>query len=149
MDAVRPDAVLNTVKPAAGEAGASAKSGPPFDEVMNAKSAEGGAKRLPQLEVREVPTLPPPNEDKVLRLTAERKEQAQAPGGIEKLTDDLQAGHHRLKELVDELKTRTYSPQELLGIQAEMHDIQVQIEVTTKVVAEATSSVRNLMQQQA
>lgn len=149
MDAVRPDAVLNTVKPAGSEGGAAAKGGPPFDEVMNAKGAESGTRRLPQLEVREVPTLPPPNEDKVLRLTAEKKEQAKAPGGIEKLTDDLQAGHQRMQELVDELKTRTYSPQELLGIQAEMHDIQVQIEVTTKVVAEATSSVRNLMQQQA
>ena len=30
-----------------------------------------------------------------------------------------------------------------------MHDLQVQIEVTTKVVAEATACLRNLMQQQA
>jgi hypothetical protein len=146
MDALRPDAVLHTVKPATGEGAAvSGKGGPPFAEVMD----QAAQKRLPQLEIREVPTLPPPNESKVHRLTAEKKVEAQAPGGIEKLTNDLQAGHHRMQELIDELKTKTYSPQELLGIQAEMHDLQVQIEVTTKVVAEATSSVRNLMQQQA
>lgn len=144
MDAVRPDAIPNPVKPPAGEAGVSAKGGPPFAEVMD----HAAQKRLPQLEVREVPTLPPPNEDKVLRLAAQKKGEAQVPGGIDKLTNDLQAGHRRMHELVEELKTKTYSPQELLGIQAEMHDLQVQIEVTTKVVAEATSSVRNLMQQQ-
>jgi len=156
MDVVRPDAIPSAVKPAAGEAGEAAKGGQSFGDVMKGMEARegtagagGGARTLPQLEIREVPTLPPPNEAKVEKLHADKKEVAQAPGGIERLTADLQAGHHRLQELIEQLKTRTYSPQELIGIQAEMHDLQVQIEVTTKVVAEATASVRNLMQQQA
>jgi hypothetical protein len=154
MDVVRPDAIPGAVKPAGGEAAEAAKGGTSFGEVMKGVEArgtapEGAGRRLPQLEIREVPTLPPPNEAKVLKLHAEKKEVAESPGGIEKLTTDLQAGHHRLQELIEQLKTRTYSPQELLGIQAEMHDLQVQIEVTTKVVAEASASVRNLMQQQA
>jgi hypothetical protein len=150
MDVLRPDAIPGAIKPAAGEAAEAGKAGKSFDEVMKGVEAgQGGQKRLPQLEIREVPTLPPPNEERRLALTAEKKEIAQAPGGVEKLTNELQAGHHRLQELIDQLKTRTYSPQELLGIQAEMHDIQLQIEVTTKVVAESVSSVRNLMQQQA
>jgi type III secretion system YscI/HrpB-like protein len=56
----------------------------------------------------------------------------------------------RLRELVDELHSgRTYRPQELLAIQAEMGEITLRIEVTTRVVAEAVSGVRTLMQQQA
>lgn len=149
MDVVRPDQIPGAKPPAAGEAGESAPGGRSFDEVMKGTEAAGRPGALPQLEIREVPTLPAPNEARVFKLTAEKTEVAKAPGGIEKLTEDIQSGHHRLQELVDQLKTRTYSPQELLGVQAEMHDIQVQIEVTTKVVAEASSSVRNLMQQQA
>ena len=146
MDVARPD-VTSAVKPAASEGLEGARGGKPFDEVM--KGAEGQHRRLPQLEIRETPALHPPDPAKVQKLTADKQKIVEAPGGLQKLTTDLETGHARLKELVDQLQTRTYTPQELLGVQAEMHDIQVQIEVTTKVVAEATSSLRNLMQQQA
>ncbi len=147
MDALRPDVITSAVKPAASEASEAAKGGKPFDEVMKGK--EGGPRHLPQLEIREIPSLAKPDEARVQKLTAEKQKVAESAGGLQKLTTDLETGHARLKELVDQLQSRTYTPQELLGVQAEMHDIQVQIEVTTKVVAEATSSLRNLMQQQA
>jgi hypothetical protein len=64
MDVVRPDAVLNTVKPAGGEAAAaSSKGGPPFDEVMKGVEAgKGGDKPFASLEVREYSNIAPPNE---------------------------------------------------------------------------------------
>ena len=144
MEALRPD-VAQAVKPVVAEAAETAKGGKPFDEVM--KGAGGHERRLPQLEIRETPAVSS-DPAKVQKITADKQKIAESPGGIGKLTSDLETGHARLKELVDQLQTRTYTPQELLGVQAEMHDIQVQIEVTTKVVAEATSSLRNLMQQQ-
>ena len=146
---VRPDALSPaTAKPAGTEAGEAARGGKSFDDVMS--GVEGGKRPMPQLEIREVPTLPSPQQSRVHKLTAEKTKQAQEPGGIEKLTGDLTRGQERLHSLIEELKTgRTYSPQELLGMQAEMQDITLQIEVTTKVVAEATSGVRNLLQQQA
>src|SRR5262245_5403529 len=146
MDIVRPDAIATAVKPAAGEAADVAKGGKSFDEVLD--KVDGSQLKVHDAEVP-VPSLQKGVEVRAEQLAAEKKEVAQEPGGIERLSADIESSTVRLRELVNDLQGgRTFTPQELLGIQAEMNDITLQIEVTTKVVAEAVSGVKNMMQQQ-
>ena len=147
MDMVRPDAIAQAVKPAAGEAAEAAKGGKGFEQVMS--DAEQGRIKLGPPE-----THKPPVHDndslKAQKLTEEKTRIAQSPGGIEKLGLEIEKGGVRLRELVDKLQGgASFTPQQLIGIQAEMHEITLQIEVSTKVVAETVSGVKNLLQQQA
>lgn len=146
MDIVRPDAIATAVKPALAEAAEAAKGGKSFDQVLN--QVDGSRLKVHDPEVG-VPSLQKGNDLRVEKLAADKKEIAKEPGGIERLSADIEQNTVRLRELVNDLQGgRTFTPQELLGIQAEMNDITLQIEVTTKVVAEAVSGVKNLMQQQ-
>ena len=78
--------------------------------------------------------------------TLERVDQ---PGGTEKMLRDVERGHQRLSELVGELGSgRTFSPQELLGLQSEMHHIMRQLETTGKMLGEVVSGAKTLLQQQ-
>ncbi|HSD29758.1 MAG TPA: hypothetical protein VLL75_20815, partial [Vicinamibacteria bacterium] len=66
------------------------------------------------------------------------------------LGSQLEGASTRLREIVGQLQSgESFTPQQLLAMQAEMNDITLQIEVTTKVVAETVSGVRQLLQQQA
>ncbi len=86
---------------------------------------------------------------RVQELTAQKQEIAQTPEGLKMLGTELESGYNRLNELIHQLQgNRTYTPQELLGIQGEMHELSLHIEVTTKVVSEAVSGIKQLMQQQ-
>lgn len=86
---------------------------------------------------------------RVEEIAAEKVKIAQTPEGIKRLGGEIEHGYNRLNELVKQLQgNRSFSPQELLGIQAEMHDLTLQVEVTTKVVSEAVSGIKQLMQQQ-
>ncbi len=146
MDIVRPDAIATAVKPAASEAAEVAKGGKSFDQVLN--QVDGSRLQVHGPEVA-VPSLQKGNDLRVEKLSAEKAQVAKEPGGIERLSADIERSTMRLRELVNDLQGgRTFTPQELLGIQAEMNDITLQIEVTTKVVAEAVSGVKHLMQQQ-
>jgi hypothetical protein len=82
-------------------------------------------------------------------LYARKLEEAQEPGGVRKLLGEVEAGAHRLEDLLGQLQGgRTFNAQELLGIQAEIQQVSLQVETTTKVVSEVVSSVKQLMQQQ-
>lgn len=146
MDIVRPDAIAAAIKPAASEAAEAAKGGKSFDQVLN--QVDGSRIKVHDPEVG-VPSLQKADDLRMQKLSAEKTQIAKEPGGIERLSADMEQNTARMREIVDELQGgRTFTPQELLGIQAEMNDITLQIEVTTKVVAEAVSGVKNLMQQQ-
>jgi hypothetical protein len=146
MDVLGPQAVGVPVAPA-GAAADTEASGPPFAEVVGEM---GGTKiRLISPEVP-APHLQAPADDAAARLRQDKGAVAKGPGGIEQLGREIEQGATRLRELVDQLQSgRTYRPQELLAVQAEMGEITLRIEVTTRVVAEAVSGVRTLMQQQA
>jgi len=147
MDIVRPDAIATAVKPAVSEAAEATKGGKSFDDVLS--SVDGSRIKVHPPEVP-VANLQKGDDLRAQKLTADKTKIAKEPGGIEKLSADIEASTARLREIVDDLQGgRNYSPQELLGIQAEMHEITLQIEVTTKVVAETVSGVKQLMQQQA
>ena len=145
MEIARPEAIVHPVRPTAGGEAAPAKEASAFEEVMaSVKSAQG----LPELSIEEVGRTSGASRRE--KLTSEKAECARQPGGIERLGLEIERGNLRLQELLGQLQGgRTYSPQELLGLQAEISDITLQVEVTTRVVAEATSSLRSLMQQQA
>jgi hypothetical protein len=146
MDIVRPDAIATAVKPAVSEAAEAVKGGKSFDQVLN--QVDGSRLKVHDPEVG-VPSLQKGNDIRTEKLTADKTRVAKEPGGIEKLSADVEHNTVRMREIVNDLQSgRTFTPQELLGIQAEMNDITLQIEVTTKVVAEAVSGVKNLMQQQ-
>jgi hypothetical protein len=146
MDLLRPEAVGVPATPA-GAAPDTESAGRPFGDVIGEM---GGTKiRLIPPEVP-APHLQAPAADAAARLRQEKETVAKAPHGIEQLGREIEQGATRLRELVDQLQSgRTYRPQELLAVQAEMGEITLRIEVTTRVVAEAVSGVRTLMHQQA
>jgi type III secretion system YscI/HrpB-like protein len=149
MEVVRPDAALTATKQIQGAA-EGAQAGKAFEEALARIDGSKIQIHPPEGPKLEAGAQTVENEARVKQLVAEKTEQAQRPGGIEKLGADIEMGNKRMSELIDQLKGgETFTPQELLGMQAEMHEITLQIEVTTKVVAEAVSGVKNLVQQQA
>lgn len=146
VDIVRPDAVPTGAKPGGGEATEATGEGRSFDDVM---SDIDGSKINVHSPEATVPSLQPHNDARVLELTQEKTQVAESPGGIEQLGQEIENNSVRLRELIQELQSgRTFTTQELIGMQAEMHEITLQIEVTTRVVAETVSGVRQLAQQQ-
>lgn len=86
---------------------------------------------------------------RVHEITGEKSKIAQTPDGLRKLSGEIEGGYTRLNDLIHELQSgKSYTPQELLAVQGQMHDLTLQIEVTTKVVSEAVSGLKQLMQQQ-
>jgi len=145
MDVVRPDAAAAAVKAPSKEAAETASGGKPFDQVLSEVDLSQVRLHPPEATVPSLQEGPARAE----ALRENKLEIARAPGGIEKLGLEMERGAVRLQELVGELKSgRTFTPQELLAVQAEVHDITLSIEVTTKVVAETVSGVKHLMQQQ-
>jgi hypothetical protein len=54
-----------------------------------------------------------------------------------------------MRGLIDELRSgRTYNSQELLAIQSEVYDLGINIQVSTKVLSEVVSNVKQLLTQQ-
>jgi len=148
MDIVRPDMAGAAAKPVTGEGpGAAAPGDKPFEEVL--ANVDGSRIRVhPPEEV--VPSLQVDPAARAEALRADKLQVAQSPGGVEKLGAQLEGATTRLREIVGQLQSgESFTPQQLLAMQAEMNDITLQIEVTTKVVAETVSGVRHLMQQQA
>jgi len=147
MDVVRPEIVPSAAKAGAGEAAETTGKGKPFGQVMD--EIDGSKIKVHSPEVP-VPSLQETrNEARVYALTDEKTKVAGSPGGIERLGREIESHSVRLRELIDQLQSgRTFTSQELIGMQAEMHEITLQIEVTTKVVAETVSGVRQLAQQQ-
>ncbi|HVS02004.1 MAG TPA: hypothetical protein VMT16_04475 [Thermoanaerobaculia bacterium] len=87
--------------------------------------------------------------EKMEGLYAQKMDEAKAPGGVEKLLGEVEAGYKELNALLQQIDGgRTFSPQELLGLQAQIHQVSLQVDTTTKVVGEVVSSVKQLMQQQ-
>jgi len=126
-----------------------------FDSVLaqldqqQGQLPQAGADQLQQPQSITLSTDRIGSDLRVQELTTQKQKIAQTPEGIRQLGNELQGGYNRLNDLVKELQgNRSYTPQELLGIQGEMHDLTLQIEVTTKVVSEAVSGIKQLMQQQ-
>jgi type III secretion system YscI/HrpB-like protein len=149
MDVVRPDLAAAAAKPIAGEGpgAAATPGGKSFDDVL---AHVDGSKIKVHSPEAVVPSLQVDASARAEALRADQLKVAKTEGGVEQLSLNLERSTSRLREIVGQLQSgETFSPQELLGMQAEMNDITLQIEVTTKVVAETVAGVRHLMQQQA
>jgi type III secretion system YscI/HrpB-like protein len=147
MEVVRPDAVATAAKQIQGAG--EAQSSKAFEEAMariDGSKIQIHPPEAPKLEA----SVQAAQESRMKELAVQKADEARQPGGIEKLGSEIETGHKRMSELIEQLKSNeTFTPQQLLGLQAEMHEITMQIEVTTKVVGEAISGVKNLVQQQA
>ncbi len=85
-------------------------------------------------------------------------EQAQKTGEIPKVTDmtSLQQVVNRLKDGQSRLSTllkestsgRSYSPQEMIGLQAEISSITTEIQLCSKVVEQGVAGIKQTMQMQ-
>ncbi|MCS7313306.1 MAG: hypothetical protein NZ742_10425 [Acidobacteria bacterium] len=105
-------------------------------------STQGPTSSMSPAETISAPT-------RIQQIYDEKKKVAESPEGIRHLMAEIEQGYHRLNELIDQLQSgRTFTPQELLGIQAQIHDLTVQVEVTTKVISETVSGLKQLLQQQ-
>lgn len=69
--------------------------------------------------------------------------------GLEKVVDRLKAGQNRLRDLINNATSgKTFSPQELLALQAEVSQITNEIQLCSKIVEQGVSSVKSTMQMQ-
>lgn len=68
---------------------------------------------------------------------------------LQQVVDRLKAGQSRLKDLIDNATSgKTFSPQELIGLQAEVSQITTEMQMCSKVVEQGVSSVKQTMQMQ-
>lgn len=82
-------------------------------------------------------------------LYSQKVDEAREPGGVEKLLGEIESGFGRMQDLIGELHGgKTFRTQEIIGLQAELQAVTLQVEVTTKVVGEVVSSIKQVMQQQ-
>jgi exonuclease VII small subunit len=65
--------------------------------------------------------------------------------GLEKVVNQLRSGQNKLK---DRTSGKTFSPQQLLGMQAQIADITTQISLYSKIVEQGVSAVKSTMQMQ-
>ena len=69
--------------------------------------------------------------------------------GLQEVVNRLKAGQGRLKSLIDNATSgKTFSPQELIGLQAEVSQITNEIQLCSKIVEQGVSSVKQTMQMQ-
>ena len=117
--------------------------GQTFEAVLQARQSAGPAG---------APTIASPAMAEVSGTRTTGVETAEAAEG--RLTPDALLNNadqsvQRLEELLGELDSQgTFSPQQLLQMQIEVHQITLQLETTTKAVSQAVTNVRNLFQQQ-
>ena len=122
-----------------------------FQQVMDQlEQAKGSGQPINiEVQVPEIKTQGTGNELNTRNMIDEKVKMTQTPEGLKKLGGELEQGYGRLNEIVKDLQSgRSFSSQEILGMQAEMHNLTLQIDITTKVVSEAVSGIKQLMQQQ-
>ncbi len=122
-----------------------------FQQVMDQLEQTKGSGQPINIEVQvpEIKTQGIGDEVNTRNMIDEKVKMAQTPEGLKKLGGELEQGYGRLNEIVKDLQSgRSFSSPEILGMQAEMHNLTLQIDITTKVVSEAVSGIKQLMQQQ-
>jgi hypothetical protein len=68
---------------------------------------------------------------------------------LEQVVNRLKAGQSRLNDLIKSATSgKTFSPQELLGLQAEVSQISTEIQLCSKVVEQGVSSLKSVFQMQ-
>ena len=87
--------------------------------------------------------------EKADELYARKLEEAQEPGGVRKLLTEAESGTARLQELIDQLQGgRTFKTQELIGMQAEIQQLSLEVETITAVMGKLVSGVNEMLHTQ-
>ena len=87
--------------------------------------------------------------EKAEGLYAQKLQEAQEPGGVRKLLGEAEAGTQRLQDLIGQLQGgRTYNAQELIGLQAEIQQLSLQVQTVTSVIGNVVSNLKQIMNQQ-
>lgn len=121
-----------------------------FEQVLaQLEGQQGAAGSAQQAALEAPPAARVEGPERGQDLYLQKVDEAQEPGGVRKLLSEIEVGTQKLDSLLAELnKGRTFTTQELIGLQAEIQAISRQVEVTTRVVSEVVSNVKNLLQQQ-
>jgi hypothetical protein len=113
-----------------------------LEQGNNPGAAQQAAQQTPQAAKIEGP-------ERAQELYLQKLDEAKEPGGVRRLLSEVEVGTQKLDSLLGELnKGKTFTTQELIGLQAEIQQVSLQVEATTRVVSEVVSSVKNLLQQQ-
>jgi hypothetical protein len=113
-----------------------------LEQGNNPGAAQQAAQQAPQAAKIEGP-------ERAQELYLQKLDEAKEPGGVRRLLSEVEVGTQKLDSLLGELnKGKTFTTQELIGLQAEIQQVSLQVETTTRVVSEVVSSVKNLLQQQ-
>lgn len=113
-----------------------------LEQGNNPGAAQQAAQQAPQTAKIEGP-------ERAQELYLQKLDEAKEPGGVRRLLSEVEVGTQKLDTLLGELnKGKTFTTQELIGLQAEIQQVSLQVETTTRVVSEVVSSVKNLLQQQ-
>ena len=113
-----------------------------LEQGNNPGAAQQAAQQAPQTAKIEGP-------ERAQELYLQKLDEAKEPGGVRRLLSEVEVGTQKLDSLLGELnKGKTFTTQELIGLQAEIQQVSLQVEATTRVVSEVVSSVKNLLQQQ-
>jgi len=74
---------------------------------------------------------------------------AAAQADAANMLDEAQAGYDRLNGIIERIRTEgPFNMQDLMGMQLEAYKITMQLETTTKAIAEAVNNTKQLLQQQ-
>jgi hypothetical protein len=125
-----------------------------FEQVLAQMSqmAQQGKERgqnpavvLQQVSRQELVQLDPANSD---ALYVEKLQQAQEPGGVERLLDQLQSDWRRMDEIVDQLLSGdTFSVQQLFALQVEAHNLALNVEMGAKAAEKVVHGAQELLRQ--
>lgn len=70
-------------------------------------------------------------------------------GSLQQVVDRLKKGQSRLKDLIQNATSgKTFSPQELIGLQAEVSQITTEMQMCSKVVEQGVGAIKQTMQMQ-
>jgi exonuclease VII small subunit len=115
-------------------------------DVSGAKnSSEQGLQVQKSEQVQDLKQVDPTNEAQKVGEIPKVTDMA----SLEKVVNQLRTGQNKLNDLIKECTSgKTFSPQELLGMQAQISDITTQISLYSKIVEQGVSAVKSTMQMQ-
>jgi len=126
------------------------------EEMSGPKKVGGEGMKVQQSSADNLSPQPPDQVSAANQVNAPG--QAQKAGDIPKVTDmvslekvvnRLKAGQSRLQELISSATSgKTYSPQEMIALQAEVQNITTEIQLCSKIVEQGVSSIKSTMQMQ-
>lgn len=125
-----------------------------FSSVLDSASAleqPQAAQAPPETHpIDAAPTIPAPASVETTQpVAATEPADGVEPSGVAEILERIGDGHARLDALIAEVRSgQSFTVQELLGLQAEVYKLTLELESTTTMVSEGIKGFNRLMQQQ-